>query len=127
MSLRSDLGKVKGLGSAKEGVRHWRLQRLTAIAVIPLSLWFVYSLMAVVGAPYDAVVAWIAKPHVTVLLLALVIALFWHLKLGMQVVLEDYIHAPGLQIAAQILLRAFAGLGALVAVVSILKISVGMN
>ncbi|MGD9601100.1 MAG: succinate dehydrogenase, hydrophobic membrane anchor protein [Gammaproteobacteria bacterium] len=127
MSLRSDLGRVKGLGSAKEGVGHWRLQRLTAIAVLPLSLWFVYSLMAVVGAPYEAVVGWIAQPHVTVLLLALVIALFWHLKLGMQVVLEDYIHAPGLQIAAQVLLRAFAGLGALVAVVSILKISVGMN
>jgi len=127
VSLRSDLGRVKGLGSAKEGVGHWRLQRLTAIAVLPLSLWFSYSLMAVVGAPYTEVVAWIARPHVTVLLLALVIALFWHLKLGIQVVLEDYVHTPVLQIAAQVTLRGFSILGALLAVVSILKISVGTN
>ena len=127
MSLRSELGRVRGLGSAKEGVRHWRTQRLTAIALIPLALCFVYSLMAVVGAPHAEVVAWITKPHVTVLLLALVIALFWHLKLGMQVVLEDYIHTPGLQVATQVALRAFAGFGALLAIVSILKISVGMN
>lgn len=127
MSLRSDLGKVKGLGAAKEGVGHWRLQRLTALALLPLALWFVATLLGLIGAPHAAVVAWIGQGHVTVLLLALVIALFWHLQLGLQVVLEDYLHVPWLQIMLQLGSRCFAALGALVAIVSILKISVGMN
>ena len=127
MSLRSDLGKVKGLGAAKEGVGHWRLQRLTALALLPLGLWFVATLLGLIGAPHAVVVAWIGQGHVTVLLLALVIALFWHLQLGLQVVLEDYLHVPWLQITLQLGSRCFAALGALVAIVSILKISVGMN
>ena len=127
MSLRSDLGKVKGLGAAKEGVGHWRLQRLTALALLPLALWFVTTLLGLIGAPHAVVVAWIGQGHVTVLLLALVIALFWHLQLGLQVVLEDYLHVPWLQILLQLGSRCFAALGALVAIVSILKISVGMN
>ena len=127
MSLRSDLGRVKGLGSAKEGLGHWRAQRMTAIALLPLALWFVTSLMALINAPHAAVVAWIAKPYVAALLLALVVALFWHLKLGLQVVIEDYVHAPWLQISAQVGVRWAAVAGALLAVVSILKISVGMN
>lgn len=127
MSLRSDLGKVKGLGAAKEGVGHWRLQRLTALALLPLALWFVATLLGLIGAPHAVVVAWIGQGHVTVLLLALVIALFWHLQLGLQVVLEDYLHVPWLQIMLQLGTRCFAALGALVAIVSILKISVGMN
>ena len=127
MSLRSDLGKVKGLGAAKEGVGHWRLQRLTALALLPLGLWFVATLLGLIGAPHAVVVAWIGQGHVTVLLLALVIALFWHLQLGLQVVIEDYLHVPWLQIMLQLGSRCFAWLGALVAIVSILKISVGMN
>lgn len=125
MTLRSSLGRVKGLGSAKEGVHHWRHQRLTAIALVPLALWFAISLLCKFNADHATVVAWIAAPHVTVLLLALSIGLFWHLKLGLQVVIEDYVHSPFHQIVAQVLLRAFAGLGALLAVVSILKISLG--
>ena len=127
MSLRSDLGKVKGLGAAKEGVGHWRLQRLTALALLPLALWFVTTLLGLIGASHAVVVAWIGQGHVTVLLLALVIALFWHLQLGLQVVIEDYLHVPWLQIVLQLGSRCFAALGALVAIVSILKISVGMN
>ncbi len=127
MNLRSDLGKVKGLGSAKEGLGHWRLQRLTAIALVPLSLWFVFTLMGLIGAPHAAVIAWVGQLPVTVLLLALVVALFWHLQLGMQVVFEDYVHGPWLQVTLQLATRCFAALGALLAIVSILKISVGMN
>lgn len=127
MSLRSDLGRVKGLGAAHEGVNHWRLQRLTAVALILLALWFVTTLMSLIGAPHEKVVAWVGQIHVTVLLLALSLALFWHLKLGLQVVIEDYVHTPWLLITAQIAVRAFAALGALVAVVSILKISSGMS
>lgn len=127
MSLRSDLGKVKGLGSAQEGVAHWRVQRLTALALLPLTLWFITTLIGLIGAPHAAVVMWIGQAHVTVLLLALIIVLFWHLQLGLQVVLEDYVHAPWLQIAVQVGLRGIVLLGALVALVSILKISVGMH
>ncbi len=127
MSLRSDLGRVRGLGSAKDGVHHWRLQRLTAVALIPLSLWFVFELLGVYAAPHATVAAWVAAPHVTVLLLAFVLALFWHLKLGVQVVIEDYVHTPWLQITAQVALRAGAALCALIAVVAILKLSLGLN
>lgn len=127
MSLRSDLGRVKGLGSAKEGVQHWRLQRLTAIALLPLTLWFVMSLLCVFQGSHAEVVQWIGQPHITVLLLALSIALFWHLLLGVQVVIEDYVHVPWQQIVAQVLLRAGVGLGGLLAVVSILKISLGLH
>jgi len=126
-SLRSGLGRVKGLGSAKEGVHHWRLQRLTAVALIPLGLYFLVSMLCMTRADHATVVAWIAAPHVTVLLLALSLALFYHLQMGLQVVVEDYIHGTARQIAAQIAVRAFAGFGALLAVVSILKISLGMH
>ncbi len=127
MSLRSDLGRVKGLGSAKEGVHHWRLQRITAIALVPLSLWFVVSLLCVFNGTHAEVVEWVSAPHVTVLLIALSVLLFWHLKLGLQVVIEDYVHAAGKQIALQIALRVAAGLGALAAIVSVLKISLALG
>ena len=127
MSLRSDLGRVKGLGSAKEGVQHWRLQRLTALALLPLTLWFVMSLLCVFQGSHAEVVQWIGQPHITVLLLALSIALFWHLLLGVQVVIDDYVHVPWQQIVAQVLLRAGVGLGGLLAVVTILKISLGLH
>ncbi len=127
MSLRSALGRVKGLGSAKEGVGHWRVQRLTAMALVPLSLWFVLSLLRVFNNSHSEVVAWVSAPTVTVLLIALSAMLFWHLQLGLQVVIEDYVHTPWKQIAMQSLLRAGAGLGALIAIVSILKISLALG
>ena len=127
MSLRTDLGRVKGLGSAKEGVGHWRLQRLTALALVPLSLWFVLSLLCMFGDSYAEVVAWVSAPHVTVLLIALSAALFWHLQLGLQVVVEDYVHTAWKQIALQVLLRIGAALGALAAIVSVLKISLALG
>jgi succinate dehydrogenase / fumarate reductase membrane anchor subunit len=127
MSLRSDLGRVKGLGSAKEGVHHWRLQRMTAIAMVPLALWFVLSLLCVFNDPHAAVVEWVSAPHVTVLLIALSVALFWHLKLGLQVVIEDYVHVTWQQVSLQIALRVATGLGALLAIVSVLKISLALG
>lgn len=127
MSLRTDLGRVKGLGSAKEGVGHWRAQRLTALALVPLGLWFVLSLLCVFDDSHAEVVAWVSAPHVTVLLIALCIALFWHLQLGLQVVVEDYVHTAWKQIALQVLLRIGAALGALAAIVSVLKISLALG
>lgn len=123
MSLQSDLGKVRGLGSAKEGTHHWWWQRVTALAMIPLSIWFVFGLLCILDSTYAEATAWVAKPHVTVLLIAFVSALFYHLKLGMQVVIEDYLHEEWVKITAVIGLKFACVLGAVAAIVAILKIS----
>ena len=127
MSLRSELGRVKGLGSTRGGTHHWWWQRITSVALVPLSLWFVVDLLRMVGAPHAAVVAWISSPCVTVLLLGLVAACFYHLQLGMQVIFDDYVHLAWLKVAVQIGLRLVVALCALTAAVAILRISMGMN
>lgn len=123
MGLQSDLGKVRGLGSAKDGAHHWWWQRLTAVALIPLTVWFLFGLLCLLDSTYAEATSWIAKPHVTVLMIALISALFYHLKLGMQVVIEDYIHQEWAKISMLIGLNFACVLGAMAAVVAILKIS----
>ncbi|MEM8547911.1 MAG: succinate dehydrogenase, hydrophobic membrane anchor protein, partial [Pseudomonadota bacterium] len=92
MSLKSPLGRVLGLGSAKEGTEHWWSQRVTAVALVPLGLWFMVSMLALPGYDYPQVVAWVAAPVNAILLLLFVVTLLYHSKLGTQVVIEDYIH-----------------------------------
>ena len=99
MSLRSPLGKARGLGSAKEGSKHWWLQRLSAVALIPLSMWFAVSVMTYASADYQSVLQWIHSPIITVLFLLLIVALFYHAQLGLQVVIEDYVHLEWLKIS----------------------------
>jgi len=89
--FRTDLNKARGLGSAKEGTHHFWLQRLTALANVPLVIFLVALIVMLVGKDYDTVVAWISNPLVALLLAALVISGIWHMKLGMQVIIEDYI------------------------------------
>ncbi len=103
------------------------MQRMTVLALIPLTLWFVLGLLCVFNDSHADVVAWISAPHVTVLLIALSAALFLHLQLGLQVGIEDYVHTAWKQIALQVLLRIVAGLGALIAIVSVLKISLALG
>jgi succinate dehydrogenase / fumarate reductase membrane anchor subunit len=91
--MRSPLGRAIGLGSAKEGVEHWWLQRLTAIALVPLALWFVAVAIGLVGADIATVREAIGRPVPATLFVLLLIALFYHLALGLQVVIEDYVHA----------------------------------
>ena len=93
MSLRTPLGRVRGLGSAKEGTAHWWAQRLTAIALVPLVLWFAVSLIVLAGADHATVAAWLRDPVAAVLMLLLILAGFHHAQLGMQVVIEDYVHS----------------------------------
>ena len=95
MSLRSPLGKVLGRGSAGEGVGHWWIQRVTAVALLPLTAWFGISLLTRSLQSYDAMGDWIGQPWVAVLSLVLVITLAWHSKLGVEVVVEDYVHGKG--------------------------------
>jgi succinate dehydrogenase / fumarate reductase membrane anchor subunit len=104
-SLRSPLGRVIGLGSAKEGVEHWWQQRLTAIALVPLTLWFAISLIAHLGSDYQHAVQWIGSPVPAILMILLIFAGFYHALLGLQVVIEDYVHQEWAKLTALILLR----------------------
>jgi succinate dehydrogenase / fumarate reductase membrane anchor subunit len=124
-SLRSELGRARGLGSAKNGTHHWWGQRVTAIALVPLVLWFVASIIGMAGAPLVALKAWIASPVVAVLLLALVVATFQHARLGLQVVIEDYTHNEAVKIASLLAMNGAVMLLGGIAVVSILKLAFG--
>ena len=123
--MQTHLGKVRGLGSAKSGTEHWWMQRVTAIALVPLSVWLLVSLVGLVGAEHATVAGWIANPMVTVLLVLFAGVTAWHMKLGLQVVIEDYVHSEGAKILALMLVNFAAAVIGLAAVVSILKISFG--
>ncbi|MFA7429519.1 MAG: succinate dehydrogenase, hydrophobic membrane anchor protein [Rhodospirillaceae bacterium] len=125
MTLRSPLGRARGLGSAKEGVHHWWMQRLTAVALVPLIFWFVVSIIANVGADYNAMSDWLGSPFNATLLVLLLIAAFHHAQLGIQVVIEDYVHCHAVKTAAIIATKLVAvALGAY-AVVSVLIVAIG--
>jgi succinate dehydrogenase / fumarate reductase membrane anchor subunit len=123
MSLRTDLGRVRGLGSAKEGVAHWWAQRLTAIALVPLLLWFVGSVVELAGADIVAVESWVADPVVAVLLVLLLGTGFHHAQLGLQVVIEDYVHCEGLRLFSIVLVKFLAVALAASAIFAVLRIA----
>jgi succinate dehydrogenase / fumarate reductase membrane anchor subunit len=120
--MRSPLGRARGLGSAKAGAAHWWAQRLTALAMLPLTLWFLCAAVRMIGATRDDVVSWIAGPLPLVLMIALVIATFHHLQLGLQVVIEDYVENHALRVGAVLLVKALALLLALACIVSALRL-----
>ena len=122
-SLRSPLGRVRGLGSAKSGVTHWWHQRLTALAIAPLVVWLVVGLVAHVGADHAAVAAWIGQPLNATLLLLLLVAAFWHLQLGGRVILEDYVHSEGLKFASIALFNFATVAVGLACVLAVLKLA----
>lgn len=126
MSLRSPLARARGLGSAKEGIHHWWSQRLTALALIPLGLWFIYSLVVMTGANYTTVIAWLANPLNAVLMLLFIISLFYHAALGLQVVIEDYIKSEWQKIACLILVKFIALLAGFSAAIAVLKLYLGL-
>jgi succinate dehydrogenase / fumarate reductase, membrane anchor subunit len=103
--MRSPLGRARGLGSAREGVEHWWMQRVTAAALIPLTLWFVVSLIALTGSDYNAFIAWLKAPFVAILMVLVLVALFHHMALGLQVVVEDYVHSDRAEIPTVVAIR----------------------
>jgi succinate dehydrogenase / fumarate reductase, membrane anchor subunit len=123
--LRTPLGRAVGLGSAKEGVAHWWAQRLTAVALVPLLLWFVAALIAHLGASRAAAVAWLASPVTAITMVLLLIAGCYHMALGVQVVIEDYVHGEGMKLASLILNRFVAFIVAIAGIFAVLRIAVG--
>jgi succinate dehydrogenase / fumarate reductase membrane anchor subunit len=120
--LRSPLGRARGLGSARAGSHHWWAQRLTALALVPLTLWFIFSVIHLTGASHRAVIDWLSAPFTLGLMLALIVATFHHLQLGVQAVIEDYVHEERAKTGAVLAVKALCMLLGLVCIVSVLKI-----
>jgi succinate dehydrogenase / fumarate reductase membrane anchor subunit len=126
MSLQTPIAKARGLGSSKEGLHHWTAQRLTAIALVPLTLWFVFSLVSVTGADYTIVKAWLQNTVNAVLVLIFVSALYYHAALGIQVVIEDYIESKWQKIGCLVLIKFLAWFAGLASALAVLKVYLGM-
>ena len=123
--FNAPLKNARGLGSAKDGTHHWIVQRLTAVALIPLVIWFAYSVATQIGSDYAAVVQWIALPWNTVLLVSFLATGFWHSALGVQVVIEDYVAGEFAKFTLLIASKLAHALLGLAAIISVLKISFG--
>lgn len=125
MKYRSPLSKAIGSGSAKHGFSHWWLQRVSAIALIPLTLWFVYSMLCLSTSGYSEAFAWLSSPvNATIMLLFTLTALF-HAQTGLQTVIEDYIHAAWLNITLLLLVKFASVIMAVLAVISVFKVVLG--
>jgi succinate dehydrogenase / fumarate reductase membrane anchor subunit len=125
MSLRSPLGRVLGLGSAKEGVHHWWVQRLTSIALVPLSIWFVVSLLSLPSLDHATVVAWMGASWTALLLILFVLVATWHSQLGVRVVVDDYVHGSGVRTLTLVVVTFLHALIAAAGVFAVLKVAFG--
>lgn len=123
MGSGTGIGRVRGLGSAKHGSIHWWRQRVTAVSNLLLAIWFVISMFRLPSLSHEAVVQWIGSPLVAVPLVLLTISVFYHLRLGLQVVAEDYVHEEAGKVFVLLLLNFYAIGGAALAIFSILKIA----
>ena len=125
MGNGTELGRVRGLGSAKSGVHPWGLQRVTAVANVALMLWFVISLVRLPGLDHASVLLWLRQPVAAVPMLLLIVSVFWHLRLGFQVFIEDYVHDEGAKLLALLALNFYALAGAAAGSFAVLKIALG--
>ena len=126
MSLQAPLAKVLGHGSAKQGSDHWWGQRLTAISLVPLTIWFAIAVMSLPHGNFEMVAAWIADPLNSILMILLVLSMTYHANLGLQVVIEDYVH--GAAGVAMVIVIKFAHVALAVAgIYAVIVISVGVG
>ena len=123
MGNGTELGRVRGLGSAHHGAHHWLLQRFTAVGNLVLMLFLAVSLALLPGYDYITIKGWAATPLAATALALLVVSTFWHARLGLQVLAEDYIHTPGNKFAVVLLLNLAAVGGAMFGLVSIARIA----
>ena len=120
--MRSQLGRARGLGSAKSGVGHWWAERVTSIALVPLTLWFIAAVYGLIGAGQAEVAGWLGNPLNLTLMILLIVITFHHMQLGLQVVIEDYIHKDATRFALLLLNKGAALALGLVCVVSVLRL-----
>ena len=121
---KSALAHANGLGSSHSGVAHWWLQRVTAIALIPLLIWFIAGIIAYSGAGYQAVLTWLANPVIASLMVLTLISAFYHAALGLQVVVEDYLHHEGWKLTLLLLIRFSCIFLATISLVAVLTIAI---
>jgi len=126
VSLRSPLGRVLGLGSARGGSSHWYAQRVTAVALVLLALWFVVSLALLADASYEQVTGWLRWPLNSALALLLVVVAAWHAVLGLQVIVEDYVADEGKRMLVLIAIKFAFVVAAVVGVLAVLRIAFGV-
>lgn len=124
--LRHPMKLARGLGSAKHGVDHWWVQRVTAAALIALGLWFLVTVLSLLHADYATAKAAVAKPWNALLLILFVVTAFWHAVLGLQVVIEDYVHTRWKEVVLLVAIKFLAVLGALAGVLAVLRIALGV-
>jgi len=125
MTLRSPLARVLGQGSAKDGVHHWWVQRLSSVALVPLTVWFVVSVLSLPSLDDATVTAWIGQLWTMVFLVLLVLTASWHSQLGVRVVVEDYVHGAGTKALTLALVTFFHVIVAAAGVLAILKVGLG--
>ncbi len=123
MTLRTPISKVRGQGSARSGTHHFWMQRVTAVALIPLGMWFLCALMFHMGNDRADVLAWLSQPLVSILFLLLITSGLYHLKLGLQVVIEDYIHGEGMKLVSQLAVTLGCAAVGIASVFAVLKIA----
>jgi succinate dehydrogenase / fumarate reductase membrane anchor subunit len=123
MGTGTGIGRVRGLGSAKAGTHHWINQRVTAAGNLLLLVWLIVSLFRLPGLEYGEVTSWLAQPLVAVPMMLMIISIFWHLRLGLQVVIEDYIHEDGTKFGVLLLLNFYAIGGAALGIFAVAKIA----
>ncbi|WNH50129.1 succinate dehydrogenase, hydrophobic membrane anchor protein [Stenotrophomonas aracearum] len=124
--FRTPLKNVRGLGAAKTGTEHFVLQRLTATALVPLTIWFLVFVLSLLNADYVTAADAVAKPWNAILLVGFLVAMFWHAQIGLQVILEDYIHNSLLALALQTTVKFIAVLGAIISVFAVARIALGV-
>jgi succinate dehydrogenase / fumarate reductase membrane anchor subunit len=124
-TLTSPMARARGLGSAKRGVGQWWAERVSSVALLPLTLWFIWSAVHLTGADQAAVKEWLSRPASAILMTLFIIATFHHLALGLQVVIEDYVHREGVKLTALLLIKGLIVLAATASLFTVLRVALG--
>ena len=123
MSIRTPLAHARGLGTAKDGTHHWWMQRVTSIALVPLVLWFAYSMLCYSRADYETFQHWLGNPYRAGLMVALLATAFYHASLGMQVIYEDYVRPEGAKVVTVLITQFVLFLLGAISIVAVLKVA----